>query len=186
MDHYFNTIVIESCAAPQPIAEMEVHGPISVAMGHPLNQQPARGRKLTQLLAGTAKITRSESSQLPMDNYSPCRRGIARANRAPHMHPIAGCRQGRSEKMGVITHSTHLRRIFAGNNVPFSYELCNDCTRSCAAIWPVLRLGARPCHSPPQNRRAGDSYGTSLKNAKQFCEMLLQCELLRPLQRASG
>jgi len=62
VDHYLNTIAMESRPAPEPIAEIEIHGAKSVAMGHPLNEQPAWRGKLIQLLANTVKITGIESS----------------------------------------------------------------------------------------------------------------------------
>src|SRR5713226_2506941 len=106
---------------------MEIHGPICVAMGHPLDHQPPWCRKLIELFANTAKITSTESPQLPMDNYSRRRWGIARSSGAPHVHTIAGCHQSRSEEMRVVAHPTDLWRVLAGNDVPLSHDSFRDC-----------------------------------------------------------
>src|SRR5437899_89900 len=118
---------MESRAAPYPGAEMEIHRPICVAMGHPLNHQPPRCRKLIELFANTVKITGIESPQLPMDNYSRRRRGITRSNGAPHVHTIASCRESRSDEMRVVTHSADLWWVFAGNDVPLSHDSFRVC-----------------------------------------------------------
>src|ERR1700693_5792837 len=70
VDHDFHKITMESCAFQQPSAKVSVHGAISVAVRHPLNQTPARRGKLIQLLADTPQVSRSESPQLAMDNDS--------------------------------------------------------------------------------------------------------------------
>jgi hypothetical protein len=85
-------------------------------MRDPLDQEPARRRKLIELLAHAGQITGRCGPEFAMDCNPRSGRCIG-AGRTPHMYFVALPRQAFSYQTSVVAHAARLRRVFT-DDVP--------------------------------------------------------------------
>ena len=87
VDHQLD-VIAAPCPPPQPETERQVHGAPSVAVGHPLHEQPARPGKRLELIPRARKISLAEFLERAVHE-----KGIAgfalRARGAPDVHLFA-------------------------------------------------------------------------------------------------
>src|ERR1043165_415056 len=127
-------------------------------MRDPLHEYSSRRRKLSYLLAHTAQITRTKSSELTMNRYScllppdfyilffPLRSwlfalGALLFARRPYMNVITRFSKAFGHKLCVIAHATYLRRILQREDLPLIQFLFFHCEQ------PLLSESFKPDHA---------------------------------------
>ena len=76
-------------------------------------------------------------------------RVLFKTRRRPYFDLIARCRQAVCDRAGVVRYSAALRRIFAGNDVPF--EAGSSVLHSATALTAILNRLIRSARSSRSN-----------------------------------